>query len=84
MARWCETATARIGEKKDLCRAMRTKVGLFVQKTKDCFILADFIERRVVEPGLKTRKRATQRAYFLIIRARAVGKKRTQNRNSPW
>ena len=56
MARWCETATARIGEKKDLCRAVRTKVGLFVQKTKDCFILADFIERRMVEPGLKTRK----------------------------
>jgi len=35
---------------------MRTKVGLFVQKAKDYFILADFIERRVVEPGLKTRK----------------------------
>ena len=75
MARWCETATARIGEKKDLCRAMRTKVGLFVQKTKDCFILADFIERRMVEPGLKTRKTSDSVRLFSDYQGASAVKK---------
>ena len=35
---------------------MSTKVGIFVQKAKDYFILADFIERRVEQMSRKMRK----------------------------
>jgi len=65
----------RAAKKKDDCRPMRTKVGLFVQKAKDYFILADFIERRVVSPRRKTQKMGDAARLFSDYQGKSRRKK---------
>lgn len=46
-----------------------------MENAKACFILADFIERRVVEPGLKTRKMGDAARLFSDYQGKSRRKK---------